>query len=163
MEWESCKQSVRETPREFSLYMRRVWIPQNQSNPDCIKPSDTTCDTRCMSACCCMLRLHACVSACACLFSCASGPRKGAVDYCWNVSVDMWAQRFWDARGFQEAMIIHCVTTNLWKIRCTGCIQGNRIALTVFDSPRHANMIFGLLHYRTCHPGPVGKRCGYTV
>jgi len=60
-------------------------------------------------------------------------------------------------------MIIHCVKTNLVKIRCTGCIQGNRIALTVFDSRRHANMIFGLLHYRKCHPGPVGKRSSYTA
>lgn len=64
--------------------------------------------------------------------------------------------------GFQGAMIIHCVKTNLRKIRYTDCIQGNRIeaALTVFDSPRHDNMIFGLLHYRKSHPGPVGKAAG---
>lgn len=62
--------------------------------------------------------------------------------------------------GFQGAMIIHCVKTNLRKIRGTDCIQGNRIeaALTVFHPPRHDNMIFGLLHYRKCQPGPVGKQ-----
>lgn len=53
----------------------------------------------------------------------------------------------------------------LRKIRCTGGIQGNRIeaALTVFHSPRHDNMIFGLLHYRKCHPGPLGESSRYTV
>lgn len=70
--------------------------------------------------------------------------------------------------GFQGAMIIHCAKTNLRQIRCTGCIQGNRIeaALTAFHSQRHDNMIFGLLHYRKCHLRPVGGGAGgssYTI
>lgn len=66
----------------------------------------------------------------------------------------------WWCTGFQGTMIIQCVKKILRKIRCTGCIQGNRIeaALTVFDSPMHDNMIFGLLHYRSVTQGLWGKR-----
>lgn len=112
-----------------------------------------------MSACCCM---HACVCVCvlsACFVCLASGRGGGLLQKCiWGYVSPILS---WCA-GFQGAMIIHCVKTNLRKIRCTDCIQGNRIeaALTVFHSPRHDNMIFGLLHYRKCHKGPVGKAAG---
>lgn len=106
--------------------------------------------------------LHACMCICVCLpvsVCLACGSRGGLLQkriWGYMSPVLLWCT------GFQGAMIIHCVKTNLRKIRCTDCIQGNRIeaALTVFHSPRHDNMIFGLLHYRKCHPGPLGKAAG---